>query len=106
MQYFSDNISVDGGFDVLDYSYADNRHYGTSVTVKGEVNLWCAVIAQAFGDLHLLHESDEAKRWLLRDNSDFYLVCSLAGVSPVAVRKSALRTCELQLAGKKILELA
>jgi hypothetical protein len=44
-----------------------------------------------------MSESTEAKRWLLRDNQDFVMVCSLAGVSAIEVRKSALRICELQL---------
>ena len=91
MQNQNDNISVDGGFDGLDYSFSDNSKNGYDVTVQGERGLWCAVIEQAISDISNKDEGREAKIWLFRNNQDFVTVCSLAGLSPVAVRRAALQ---------------
>src|ERR1700744_1877064 len=94
MPMHTDNISVDDGFDALDYNYASYNTRSFDTTVRGERHLWCAVIHQAFLDLEDKNACDEAKRWLLRDKKDFVLVCSLAGFSPLLVRMAALRQCE------------
>lgn len=94
MPNHNDNMSVDEGFDALDYSYASYNEQSSPITIRGERNLWCAVIYQAFLDLEDKEAGDDAKRWLLRDKKDFVLVCSLAGFSPMHVRVAALRRCE------------
>jgi hypothetical protein len=86
-----DNITVDEEFDALEYSYENRTAFANDVHIKGERNLWCAVIAQAFDDLANKEECREAKRWLLHDKKDFVRVCSLAGLLPIAVRKAALK---------------
>ena len=102
MSSFNDNISVDTGFDGLDYSYAEHQHSTIYNPARGEKYLWCAVIAQAFTDLQMKQEQDEAGRWLLRGGEDFLLVCALAGVSATQVRKSALdKITRLQMQPEK-----
>ena len=99
MQNSNDNVSIDAGFDMLDYSYAHYSTVAPDITARGERNLWCAVIHQAFMDLQDKEEGDAAKRWLLHDKKDFVLVCSLAGFSPRIVRMAALRQCESEMIG-------
>src|ERR1700722_13616795 len=96
----SDNICVDADFDSLEYNYDNRNSTNSDITIRGERNLWCAVIHQALLDLEDREESAEARRWLLRDKRNFALVCSLAGVSPLAVRMAALARVEA-LAVKK-----
>ncbi len=101
MQNHTDNISVDAGFDTLDYNYENRGVASDDLTVKGERHLWCAVIYQAMLDLEDETGSVEARRWLLRDRRDFVLVCSLAGISPLAVRMAALARVEALAVAKK-----
>ncbi len=95
MHTHPDNMSVDAGFDALDYNYADYKIYDCYTNIRGERHLWCAVIHQAFIDLEDEMESAEARRWLLRDKRDFVLACSLAGFSPLTVRMAALERVEI-----------
>jgi len=99
----SDNVTVDEGFDVLDYNYDSHIPVRNDISIRGERNLWCAVIVQAFDDLDHKEEGREARRWLLHDKKDFPFVCFLAGVSPVTVRKAALKRSESVSLRKKIL---
>ena len=98
MQVHTDNASVDAGFDMLDYAYANESGSGKDKFVQGEKQLWSAVINQAFIDINDKEAAREAIRWLLYDRHDFALVCSLAGISPITVRNSAKRilSCRLQ----------
>jgi hypothetical protein len=76
-------------FDTLEYSFADGdsaRREGKQIP---EQTLWSAVINQAFADM--LNGNRVARDWLLCEREDFVLVCSLAGVSPFAVRIAARR---------------
>jgi len=97
MQSHLDNVSVDAGFDTLDYSFSPVSSSGLNPAIYGERGLWCAVIEQAISDLESVAESREARHWLLRDNQDFPLVCNLAGLSPVAVRRAVLEKCKMLL---------
>lgn len=97
MQIHIDNISVDDGFDALGYNYENNNSGAYDVAVRGECRLWCAVIHQAFADLENENENLAAKLWLLRDKTDFPLVCFLAGMSPHVVRKAALEKMRMLL---------
>ncbi len=91
MPTHNDNISVDEGFDALDYSYTNSNAAECNIHIRGEHHLWCAVIYQALYDLGVKEESTEAQRWLFRNNKDFLLVCALAGMDPVTVRQAALK---------------
>lgn len=74
-------------FDTLEYGFEDT---GGSTGKSGnlpEQGLWCAVLNQALTDM--LAGSHTAREWLLNDNKDFFTVCSLAGVSPHAMRTTA-----------------
>lgn len=93
MVFCPDNTGVDDGFDLLDYNYAHYNFREYEITVRGEHQLWCAVIYQALLDLEDRNECREAKRWLLHDKKDFVLVCALAGISPRLVRSAASRKC-------------
>lgn len=97
----TDNTSVDAGFDTLDYNYEYPNSANNDIAIRGERNLWCAVIHQALLDLEDHEEGAEARRWLLRDKQNFILVCSLAGVSPLAVRMAALAKVESLAAVKR-----
>lgn len=94
MSTHTDNASIDEGFDALGYCYASQGTFMQDLSVRGERNLWCAVIYQAFMDLEDKEEGAAAKRFLLHDKKDFLHVCSLAGISPLHVRMAALRLCE------------
>ncbi len=90
MHNHNDNVSVEGGFDALDYSYAGHEYKKLHASIQGEHSLWCAVIHQALTDMDIKNEKAEAERWLLRDNQDFFLICTLAGISPALVRRAAI----------------
>ena len=98
-------MSVDAGFDALEYSYAEGMHMLHHLTAYAERDLWCAVIAQAFVDIGAILpvgssravptelpdnlRYHEAIRWLLGDKQDFSYICELAGVSPAVIRRAA-----------------
>lgn len=58
--------------------------------------LWLAIIQQALLDLIRTDETEEgllvsgdARRWFFLVNGNFPMVCNLAGVDPMAIRKRA-----------------
>jgi hypothetical protein len=94
--------NLDRDFDGLGYSHAP----ATAGDAAGipEIALWCAVIEQAFVDVGRIvpnnasverrgnePEFEAAKRFLLRNGKDFYIVCGLAGVNPAVIRDGAVR---------------
>ncbi len=108
-----DNIGVDAGFDMLDYEQGHTA-YPVQISAKStEVELWCAVVAQAFLDIgcitsattpfynhtvteytidraqYIAKRKREAAEWLLLNKKDFYFVCSMAGLLPSVIRKAA-----------------
>jgi len=100
----TDTMGAGDGFDAIGYRYASTKVTSYNVATHSERNLWCAVIAQAFVDIGAIipltpgssyqprtcgREFDEAARWLLRNKSDFPLICDLAGVSPHVIRCAA-----------------
>jgi hypothetical protein len=112
----SADITVDTGFDALDYGYARSPLMPGSAYTFGERDLWCAVIAQAFIDMGAVVPPTSGRvpgfprrrgsrfyaavRWLLRDREDFVRICDLAGVSPDVIRHAArifYGRCQLDL---------
>ena len=66
--------------------------------LSSDKQLWCAVVGQAIDDATTTRTSKQAQRdkqvaleWLLHDTKHFPLICSLAGLDPVAVRERAQR---------------
>jgi hypothetical protein len=104
-----DLSGIDQGFDALSYGFAYASAATTPQGVAGEINLWCAVLAQAFIDAGIIHggtapanakhglpmgqarqrTAEAALAWLLEDMRDFPAVCTLAGVSPQVIRSAA-----------------
>lgn len=58
-----------------------------------EQKLWIAVLAQAVEDWqgHRLRSKREAEQFLLKDEKDFPIVCSRAGLDPDSFRAQLLR---------------
>jgi hypothetical protein len=79
------------------------------ISVPGaEIRLWSAVIAQALHDATCPHETDEARQdrddarcWLTGNDTDFSLVCHLAGLEPDAVCEAVLKMAALGWPHKK-----
>jgi len=70
-------------------------------TVRGEINLWRAVITQAVTDAvsqsakkDMQYEKSQARCWLEGRTQDFHTVCYYAGRDPNYVREHALRVIE------------
>lgn len=104
-----DLSGIDQGFDTLSYGFAYAPAASAPQGVQGEINLWCAVLAQAFIDAGIIcggtapasvrgdapmgqarqRTCETALAWLLEDMRDFPLVCTLAGVSPQVIRSAA-----------------